>query len=171
MIRNDLFLMISAFPHNFLSLFTSSPSFLPSLPLSILSPLWLTVLAAGSKPAVHLTSNVLYHSPLSRLSDLAAALMHRHARLSSRHIIHLSLALSRKPTSTWPMKRSGSEMIQHPFYPSTPCNVIEVAGTANESISISSCCFALLVPGFDVKWWSDHTRLKIPVNIKLRVIK
>lgn len=85
----------------FFSLFTVSLS-----SLSLHSPRRLMVLAALSKPAVHLMSNVLYRSPLSHLSDLAAAFMHRHTCLSSRHIIHLSYSLSRKPTLTWPMKYS-----------------------------------------------------------------
>lgn len=87
----------------YFSLFTSSPSS-PTLR----SPWWLMVLAAGSKLAVHLMSNVLYHSPLSRLSDLAAVFMQRQAWLSSRHagptlyIFHW--LCNAKSMSTWPMK-------------------------------------------------------------------
>lgn len=46
-------------------------------------------LATGSKPAVHPMSNVLYHSPPARISDLAAAHVLRDAGLSSRHVAHL----------------------------------------------------------------------------------
>lgn len=94
----------------FFFLFTSLPTS-PHLRLS--SPRWLMVLAAGSKPAVHFVSNVLYHSPLS----LKWFSCRPHAQrcfafkqTCRTHIIHLSLTLSRKPTSTWPIKHSGSAL-------------------------------------------------------------
>lgn len=50
-----------------ISAFSSSPCLQPLL-LPLSAPLlWPIVLAAGSKPVVHLMSNVLYHSPLCSL--------------------------------------------------------------------------------------------------------
>lgn len=152
-----LIVMITTFPNN-RAFFP--PCLCPLLLLSFRSPRWLTVLAAGSKPAVHLMSNVLYHSPLSRLSDLAAALVRRHAWLSSRHVLRLSLALSRNPASTWPMKSPKGFSIQFIIRfqakqrstltanQTTPCNVIGVAGAANPTLYL----YSILLFWFAAPW-------------------
>lgn len=57
--------MVLAVFFSFICLLAAPPTLLPM------------VLATGSKLAVHPLSNVLYHSPPARLSDLAAARVHR----------------------------------------------------------------------------------------------
>lgn len=184
MFWNDSFLMTAAFPNPCLR------PLLPSLPPSR----WLTVLAAGSKPAVHLMANVFYHSPPCRWSDLAAALVHWRARLS-----HLSLTVSRKPASTWPAKCSRLGLIRFmhsDFKPSWLHWCCQCCQSLRVSIYISSHCFGLLIPRADEKCrgsrvageeinlafsWrrdccilfsgSDHTKAKISLNIELWFIK
>lgn len=69
--------------------------------LLAVTPLLPMVLATGSKPRVHLLSNVLYRSQLARLSDLAAAHVRHDAgpfqQIRNTSIRRLSHANLRRP--------------------------------------------------------------------------
>lgn len=147
------------------SLFTSSP-FSPTLH----SPQWLMVLATDSKPAVHLTSNVLYLSTLSWLSDLAAALTQRQVWFPKRHAGHTfyisywlgnAKSTSLKDWSLTFWNNSAYILLFH-FYildVSTPIPTQSIY-----CIHISTHCFGLGTPMVDIKkrlYWTHTSRKRI----------
>lgn len=102
--------------------FSSSPCLHPLL-LPLSAPLlWPIVLAAGSKPAVHLMSNVLYHSPLCSLKWFSccpraltcSALEQTHNTSHAGSVTRTCVVLADEINAAALV----SQMIQHPFHSS-----------------------------------------------------